>query len=118
MRFMNKCYLFSEFDLLGFKLVIRLAVAGSRHAAGVDDSRSGFNRLSAELKVGEPIRWFFGYMAGFYLSGRNRRAFFLNFPGGIVALDAAEFVVFGFFPKFVAFLDNTRVSQNVTIATE
>jgi hypothetical protein len=35
-----------------------------------------------------------------------------------VALDTAEFVVFGFFPEVVAFLDNTRVSQNVAIATE
>jgi hypothetical protein len=118
MRFMNVKYLFGEFDFFGLEHVIRFAVAGSRHAAGVDDSRSGFYGLTAELKVGEPFRWFLGDVTGFYLSGRRSRTFLLNFPGGIVTLDTAEFVVFGFFPEIVAFLDDTRVGQNMAIAAE
>ena len=59
---MSEENLLGEFDLFGFELIIRFAVAIGGHTAGVDDSRSRPDRLAAELDVGETFRRLFGNM--------------------------------------------------------
>ncbi len=118
-RFVDERHLLGELDLLGLELVIRLAVAVGGHAAGVDDSRPGLDRVAADGDVGETLGGFcrdmfrLCFAASSWLWARS-----LGFRGRVVALDATDVFMFALFPEIVAFLHDARVGQNVAVAAE
>jgi hypothetical protein len=117
-RFMDEAHLLCEFDLLGLELVIRFSVAICGHAAGVHDPGPRLDRFTAQGQIREALGWLFGDMFGLsrytgLLSGLD-----FKFPGWIMTLHAAIFVVFLFFPKFVPLIDHTWVCQDMTIPTK
>ncbi len=118
-RLVDVFHFLGKFDFLGFEFIIRIAVAAGRHAAGVDDSRPLFDRLAAKRNVGETLRSRPGTVCAFRRgSGSRGPARFLGRFGWVVAFDTPEFSVIARFPALVAFLNDARVSQNVTVAAE
>lgn len=118
-RLMDVDYLFCKFDLLSLELVIRLAVALVRHATFIDDSGPRLDRLTAQGDVGKTLWPFTGdvftFNCGAGLCGLAR---LLGLSGRIVTLNAAIFVVFARFPGLVAFLNDTRIGQDMAVAAE
>jgi len=64
MRFVNKSDFLGELDFFGFELIVRLAVTGSGHTAGIGNLGSRSDGIAAQRQVGKMPRWFGGNMAG------------------------------------------------------
>ena len=70
MRFVNESDFFGEFDFFGFEFIVRLAVTGGCHTAGIGNLGSRSNGIAAQRQEGKMPRWFgrdvtgLGYICG------------------------------------------------------
>jgi hypothetical protein len=107
----NKGYLFGELYLLSLELIIWPAVAIGGHTTGIRDPRSRQDILATQLEVGETLWGFVWNVLEIFCGDRFRNLrYFQGLLGRIVAFNAAVFVVFAFFPEFVAFFYDARIS--------
>ena len=119
MWFMGKNHFFSEFNLLGFEVVFRVAVTWCCHTGLITDHRPCFNRWAAKPDIWKTFRWCFRDMLFFDLNDfvwfwfrRLTWCLYLNWSclwWGVVTLHASILCVFTLFPCFITFLDSLRI---------
>ena len=105
MGLMNKRYLFRKFDLFGFEIITGLTMTVGGRARSIIDTRAHLDDWTTDFHVGEVLGRLFGQMAGDRGFG-NRFGFF----GPIMTSHTAHLVMFAFFPKFILFFNDSRIS--------
>ena len=119
MGFMNKRHLFSEFYFLGAEGILRFPVAGGCHADGIGYLWDVIYGLASQGQVGK-IQWrspgdmgIFSLCGGFGFLG-------WRFTGKscVVALNTPHPIMFSLLPRFITFVDNFRIGQDMAVSAE